>query len=507
MFEMRNLLNRSIGLAMLVLVGVGCQPDVTVPVAPEFRSTQFDESAAQWNPILAADTNFYAAVPRPQDHTAGELQEMLASFRAMDDRQRSDVRFWNAGSVLQWNAIACDLVAKYNVAPFPERLADMTFTGRFISDPQRPFANPPFAARLYALLSAAHYDAMIHCWRLKQGRSDRSPADLSTEFGNAAPATSWSSWPSEDAAIATISRVILSALFPLESSSLTDQAKRAVQSRLLAGRIWKSDAEAGDSIGMAIARKYMEYAATDGMANANNQAQWNAINAKITVPYPKWRSVEIPARPPMLPLFGNVKMWFVPSLEAVDPGPPPAEGTPQWNADMEEMRFFAASRSREQARIGNFWEDGAGTYTPPGHWCKIARDEIYARPMSLIRAAKIMAYVGTALHDAAVIGWAVKYKYVHPRPHAIDPKITMSLGLPNFPGYISGHSTFSAAGATVLAYFIPERAQVFHDMAIQASESRIYSRIHMRVDCEVGNQVGKEIGAYSVNRARQDVAQ
>ncbi len=487
-----------------VILFVSCQSDVTAPVDPEIRPSDFDVQGASWTPLLATDTAFYASVPTPTTHDAADLAAAVAAFKSATENDRADIRLWNTGSVLRWNTIACDLVAKYNVAPFPERRPDGSFTGRFVVDPQRPFATPPFAARLYALLSAAHYDALIHCWRLKQQRAVQAPADLTSDFNAAAPATSASSWPNEDAALAAVSRTILSAMFPLETSAIGTHAATAVRSRVVAGRAWPEDVAAGDSVGMAVARRYMERARTDGMAQANDQEAWNAIEKTITVPYPRWKSMEIPARPPMLPLFGRVTLWNVPSTQAVDPGPPHAEGTPQWNAELEEMRQLTKSRTREQVRIANFWEDGAGTFTPPGHWCSLTKAEVQRRQLSPIRAARILAYVTTAMHDAAVVAWDIKYKYIHPRPHALDRSITMSAGLPNFPGYISGHSAFSASAATVLAHFFPDRASDFHAWAREAAESRIYSRIHLRVDCEVGVDVGNNVGTYSVDRAKQD---
>jgi len=53
-------------------------------------------------------------------------------------------------------------------------------------------------------------------------------------------------------------------------------------------------------------------------------------------------------------------------------------------------------------------------------------------------------------------------------------------GLPNFPSYISGHSTFSGAAATILGYIIPSKATMFNSMADEASLFRLYGAIHYR---------------------------
>ena len=69
-----------------------------------------------------------------------------------------------------------------------------------------------------------------------------------------------------------------------------------------------------------------------------------------------------------------------------------------------------------------------------------------------MRAARLFALLNMAMHDAAVATWDTKFAYYNPRPSQLDPSIRTLLGLPNFPSYISGHSTFSAAAAEVLAY-------------------------------------------------------
>ena len=80
------------------------------------------------------------------------------------------------------------------------------------------------------------------------------------------------------------------------------------------------------------------------------------------------------------------------------------------------------------------------------------------------------------------------------------------IGLPNFPAYTSGHSTFSAAAAVVLSYLFPSGAASFDAMRDEAGISRLYGAIHYRSDIEAGKEHGKRIGGYTVSFARQDGA-
>jgi membrane-associated phospholipid phosphatase len=118
-----------------------------------------------------------------------------------------------------------------------------------------------------------------------------------------------------------------------------------------------------------------------------------------------------------------------------------------------------------------------------------------------------MALLNMSMMDAAIACWDAKYVYFNPRPSQMDPRIKTVTGLPNFPSYISGHSTFSAAAATILGHIIPARATDYTNMAKEASVSRLYGAIHYRSDVEAGLTVGNKIGAYAIQRATTDGAE
>ena len=109
--------------------------------------------------------------------------------------------------------------------------------------------------------------------------------------------------------------------------------------------------------------------------------------------------------------------------------------------------------------------------------------------------------------DAAVACWDAKYFYFNPRPSQMDPRIKTVTGLPNFPSYTSGHSTFSGAAATILEHIIPARAADYDNMAKEASLSRLYGAIHYRSDCEKGLICGNKVGNYAIQRALIDGAE
>jgi membrane-associated phospholipid phosphatase len=208
----------------------------------------------------------------------------------------------------------------------------------------------------------------------------------------------------------------------------------------------------------------------------------------------------------MLPLYGKVKPFLFDSATcvALRPGPPPSTGSEQMKKETEEVYNFVKNASREQISIIHFWADGAGTYTPAGHWNAIAADDFITKDFSEIRWARNMALLNMSLMDAAIVCWNTKFYYFNPRPSQMNPAIKTLTGVPNFPSYISGHSTFSGAAAEVLSHIIPEKATIYEAMAQAASLSRMQAGIHYRSDCEAGLEVGKKIGAFAVQRAMSD---
>ena len=178
-------------------------------------------------------------------------------------------------------------------------------------------------------------------------------------------------------------------------------------------------------------------------------------------------------------------------------------------------------RTADQTQIARFWADGAGTVTPAGHWNQIAEEVAQAAGNGVGETARLFAMLNIAMADAAIAAWDAKAFYSFWRPvtairagdtdgndlTAPDPEWSSLLITPPFPEYISGHSTFSGAAATVLeAAFgdqtsfsigspgLPGVTRTFTNFSAAAAEagcSRIYGGIHY----EFSNQDGLATGA------------
>ncbi|HET7293134.1 MAG TPA: phosphatase PAP2 family protein [Vicinamibacteria bacterium] len=475
-----------------------------------------DASAGEWQMIvLSGPTQFTVPPPSPVDSAA--YQAELASIRnaqaSLTDEQREAIDYWSGGGVLRWNQILRELVARYNLPPAPRANDTYVFPDpdNPFADPQFPFANPPYAARAYSYVTVAQFEALKVAWFYKHQYGRPSPAQVDGSIQSLMPATNVPAYPSEDAVLSGVSTELLRLLFPASVEEITRRAADERNAALLSGRAAASDIAAGLALGRAVAAAFVARAATDGMrAAAGTPAQWQALaNAAAARGEVPWTSLEWPPRPPMLPNFGQVRAWMMTPADVVRerPGPPPSTSSAQMAQELQEVRETVDHLTSGHLAIAQFWNDGVSTYTPPGHWNDIATEHVGAARMSEVRAARAFALLNMAMHDAGVACWEAKFYYFNPRPSQLDPAIKTQIGLPNFPSYTSGHSTFSTAAAVVLGHLFPDSAAEFDRMKDEAAISRLYGGIHYRSDIETGKEHGRRIGAYTVRFARQDGAE
>lgn len=502
---------KAITFTSFILVTGACDKEIQEPQREAYAPLNLDPAAGTWKTyVLTKPDEIPVEIPTAVSSPAhnSEVSELKKKSENLNVNQQAAIAYWQAGSVYRWNEIARELAAKYNLAP----AADATGTYPVpnpadpLADPRFPFSNPPYTARMLATLGVAHYDALVATWHYKYKYNRVAAAKADATLKPKFILSDIPAYPSEDAVVAAASFAVLKVMFPGEIPFLKSKMDEAINVRKWGGMNVNSDLEAGNALGTAIAEKVLAKVKTDGMSAANNQAVVENQRAAAAGRGIKetWKSLEIPVRPPLLPNYGAVKTWNIDrnSLESIRPNMPYIVGSAKWQKELEELKALQKDQSREQARIAIFWADGPGSYTPPGHWNKLAADLCYEYKFSEVRIARSMALTMTAIMDAGIACWEAKYYYFTPRPQQFGLKT--SIGVPNFPSYTSGHSTFSSAGATTLSYFFPNEQKALEDKAREASNSRIYGLIHFRVDCEMGLEHGKKVARFAIERGKND---
>jgi hypothetical protein len=474
-----------------------------------------DADAGSWRMIvLTGPTQF--TVPPPIPVTDPVYHAELASIKADQTRLTTDQRklidYWSRGGVLRWNEILLELVARADLPPAPR--PDGTYPApdpaNPFADPQFPFGNPPYAARAYSHVTVAQFEALKVAWYYKYLYNRPAPARVDPTIRTLMPVTDLPAYPSEDAVLSGVTAELLKLLFPTSIDEITRKADEQRQAALLSGRATASDIAAGLALGQAVAPVFAARAGSDGMRTAGGSPLlWQALaDGAVARGEIAWKSMDFPPRPPMLPVFGKVRAWMMAAadIEKERPGPPPSTSSSQMAQELAEVKQAVDNLTRDQLAIVYKWADGVSTPTPPGHWNFIAEPYVGNAHFSEVRAARVFALLNMAMHDAAVGCWEAKFFYFNPRPSQLDHDIRTVIGLPNFPSYTSGHSTFSAAAAAVLSYLFPSGAAYFDAQKEEAAISRLYGGIHYRSDIEVGKDHGNRIGGYTVRFARQDGA-
>ncbi|MEN9322654.1 MAG: hypothetical protein RL699_434 [Bacteroidota bacterium] len=483
---------------------------------PQLNPAQTDANAGSWKTyLLTAPNEFSLDAPIAANSTAftREINEIKSYQANITADQKRIIQYWSVGGVLRWNEIMQTLVARHNLPPYqnPDGTYPIPSSANPFAYPQFPFSNPPFAARAYAYVSAAQYDALVACWHYKNVYQREAPYVTDNTLPVLVPKSTLPSYPSEDGVLAGVTVELLKLLFPTEIAYIQEKADEQKLYRIISGANVRSDVEAGVALGRKIAAKFISRAATDGAGAAvGNQTLWTQLETQTEaageIP---WKSLDIPARPPMLPLFGNVKSFLMtPEMVVANrPLPPPSTHSQQFQDELAEVKYYSTHSNRRNMQIVSFWADGIGTYTPPGHWNAIAIPYFVQENFSEVRWARNMALLNVALMDAGISCWDAKYFYFNPRPCQMDPSIKTLTGVPNFPAYVSGHSTFSAAAASVLSHILPEYASKFDAQAKEASRSRLIGAIHYRSDCDAGLALGNRVGAVTIARAQIDGAE
>ena len=494
-----------------------CDKTIVSPTAglPPIAAASVDASAGAWKMVVLTSAD-QVAVPDPSPTTSAayvaELQAVKSAQANMTDAQRHAVQYWTGQGVLRWNEIERDLVARYNLPPAPR--ADGSYPApdaeNPFGDPVFPFSNPPYAARAYSYVSVAQYEALKAAWFYKYKFNRPAPSKVDGAVSTVVPASTLPSYPSEDAVLSGVSAEMLKLLFPGALEEITVMAAQQREAAILSGRATASDVAAGLALGKAVAALVATRARADGTGAAGGSpTMWKSLEgAASSKGEIAWQSQEIPLRAPLLMNFGAVKAWTMTPAEvtALEPGPPPSTSSQRMKDDLAEVKNTVDNLTRDQYAIALKWNDGAGTPTPPGHWNQIASEYVRNAQMSEVRAARVYAVLNMAMHDVSIGCWDSKMKYFNPRPAQLDPSIKTVIGLPNFPSYPSGHSTYSGAAATALSYFFPQGAASFDSMADEAGISRMYGGIHYRSDIEQGKAHGVRIGSWVVNLAKQDGA-
>jgi membrane-associated phospholipid phosphatase len=213
----------------------------TVPSGPgKWQGTNpINPAAATWKP-WALKTPDELRPPPPPDYDSAQLLAELAELKsfARTPRTNSIAVYWETfGGVRSfqlWNEHASRKILEYGLSQDP-------------------------AAATYALaaMNIAMHDACIACWDAKFTYWQIRPSQLDPELKTLFPPPNHPSYPAAHGCISTAAAVALARLFPGDADTLLAIGKEAADARIYAGIHYRSDIDAGQALGRAVAERVL----------------------------------------------------------------------------------------------------------------------------------------------------------------------------------------------------------------------------------------------------------
>jgi hypothetical protein len=436
-----------------------------------------------------------------------------------------DERGRGAGAVLAWNDVALEAVRQSRSAP-------------------------PMVARALAIVHTCMYDAWAAYDRTavatELGDSLRRPPQERTER-------------SKQEAVSFAAYRALVDLFPAQRSLFDARMQQLGYNPLDT----TTDVTVPAGIGNVSCAALLEFRHGDGsnqLGDINGGAPYSDYTHYVPVNTPTeiidpdhWQPLTFSngLTPGFLaPHWGLVAPFALPDGSIMRPPPPAVSSEDRYRRQAEAILRISAGLTDRQKAISEYWSDGPGSETPPGHWNLLAQIVARREGYTLDEDVQLFFALNNALLDASIAVWDCKRFYDSVRPitairflfasqqveawggpfagtRTIDgadwlPYQPGTFLTPPFPEYVSGHSTFSAAAAEILKLFTgsdrfghevrieagssfiepgltPRKAVTLHwrtlsDAADQAGWSRRFGGIHFRDGDRQGRAMGRQVG-------------
>ncbi|MEU4689836.1 hypothetical protein [Actinoplanes sp. NPDC023714] len=348
----------------------------------------------------------------------------------------------------------------------------------------------------------------------------------------------------KEAAVHRAAHRVLSTLFP-EQTEVFDAQLAQREGALPPPGPQRTAVLAGRRVGTSSALAILADRAGDGHDDATlyqvstAPGSWRPADSTVRPATPNWGRV----RPFSLAAGESMEGWlatFRPPLPAGAADVAELLASQEYAAQVNEVkdlgRFDSTSRTAEQTEIAHFWaNDLDGTYKPPGQLFTLSQVLATDEGLDLAATAHLFALVAIVMADAAVVAWDAKYSTeldlwrpdtaiqlaaLANNPGVVADPLWQPLSVtyggarfsPPFPAYISGHATFAAAHARMMANFfgtddksfqlstddpfavgVKRSFSKFSDAGKENGRSRVYLGVHYPWDADEARPVASRL--------------
>jgi PAP2 superfamily len=299
-------------------------------VSFETAHAQPDAEAGKWQTWVLSSGSQFRLPPPPDDAaTRIELERLRGMIASRDPAVRDRIAWWDsAAPAYRWNQIALDESLKAGL-------------------------NANLASRRLALLHITLADAMVATWDSKYAHSRSRPIGIDRTLPTVVSTPATPSYPDEHAVAAAAAAAVLSEVFPQRAEEFSRLSEEAGRMRLLAGVAFPSDVEAGSELGRKIAQTTLERARKD-----RSDQQWTGSIPKEPG---RWTGTN-----PVMPQAGAWVTWLLKSPDEFRPPAPPAYDSPEFAAEMAQVRAF--QRTPRTNALAVFWEVAVGGLRNFEYW-------------------------------------------------------------------------------------------------------------------------------------------
>jgi hypothetical protein len=375
---------------------------------------------------------------------------------------------------------------------------------------------PTIAARALAVVHTAIYDA----W------AAYDPVAVGTRMGgNLRQPAAERTLDNKTRAVSFAAYATLVDLFPARQATYVQQMTE------LGYAVDGSDTSTAAMVGGAAAQAVLDFRHRDGANQLGDEAGgtpgvaysdytgYEPVNTWDQVKDPdRWQPLCLPLPPPgATECTGRVQTFLTPHWDHVTPfaltkpsqfrapGPytylgPDGKPSGKYVDQVDKMTQYSKQLDDFRKTTAEYWEDGPGSVTPPGHWNQFAQWVARRDANTVDEDAKLFFALNNALLDASISAWDGKCTWDSIRPISAvrwlqRGKIIQAWGgpykgpsyikgedwipyrppndpAPPFGEYASGHSTFSGAAAEVLTGFTG-RGNFEMTVTIPAGSSRV----------------------------------
>jgi hypothetical protein len=394
--------------------------------------------------------------------------------------------------------------------------------------------SPPVAARIYAYMSVAGYEAAIP--------QDKRYVTLAGQLTGLEPVPQPADGEEYCFQLASVQAMLKVGRTLVFSEDKMDVFYEKIMQEFKDTDIPDDVFERSIAYGSQVADHIVAWSGKDNYKQSRSFPKYSILDDPAT-----WKPTPPAYMDAIEPHWNKIRTFGIDSAGQFKPKAPTAfsiEKESPFYKEALEVYNIGKNLTEDQREIASFWDCNpfvmnvkghvmfaTKKISPGGHWMNITHVACVKSKADFTQSAEAYVMVAVALFDGFVSCWDEKYRSRLIRPETyinqyVDEDWVPLLQTPPFPEYTSGHSVISGSAAMTLTSLFGENFaftdsteiefgltsrnfKSFDEACTEAAISRMYGGIHYRPAFENGLVQGKAIGNYILNKVktrREDLA-